>query len=53
MDANLNARVDDVPADLKVQIADVNARIDELRHDIYELRAIVIDAIKADSPAAD
>ena len=47
--ANVNARIDDVNA----RIDDVNARIDGLSEDIRELRAIVIDAVKADAPSAD
>ena len=31
----------------------MNARIDDLQNDIRELRALVIDAIKADEPAID
>lgn len=53
VNANVNARIDDVRADLASQMAGVNARIDELRHDIRELRTIVIDAIQADAPGAD
>ena len=58
--ANVNARIDDVRAELMVQIAGVNARIDDvnariggLSEDIRELRAIVIDAVKADASSAD
>ena len=51
--ANVNARIDDVRAELMVQIAGVNARIDGLSEDIRELRAIVIEAVKADASSAD
>ena len=47
--ANVNARIDDVNA----RIDDVNVRIDGLSEDIRELRAIVIDAVKADASSAD
>ena len=49
---DVNARVDEVNANVNARIGDVDARIDELRGDIRELRAIVIDAIKADAPSA-
>ena len=53
VNTNVNARIDDVRAELMVQIAGVNARIDGLSEDIRELRAIVIDAVKADASSAD
>ena len=39
MNASLNARIDDMDASLNARIDDMNARIDELRVDIRELRA--------------
>jgi hypothetical protein len=62
--SDMNARMDAVTANVNARIGDVNGRIDdlsvrigelrsELRTDIRELRAIVIDAIKAATPAAD
>ena len=53
VNTNVNARIDDVRAELMVQIAGVNARIDGLSEDIRELRAIVIEAVKADASSAD
>ena len=50
---DVNARINDVSARIDDVNTNVNARIDELREDIRELRAIVIDAIKVDVPAAD
>ena len=48
-----NARIDDVHARIDDVNANVNARIDGLSEDIRELRAIVIDAVKADASSAD
>ena len=64
VNASLNARIDDLRADVTAQIAAVNARIDDLSanlnaridavdRDIRDLRAIVIDAVKVFAPAAD
>ena len=53
LSASLNARIDDLRAEVTAQIAAVNARIDALDRDLRELRAIVIDALKAPAPAAD
>ena len=53
LSASLNARIDDLRAEVTAQIAAVNARIDGLDRDLRELRAIVIDAVKAPAPAAD
>lgn len=53
LSASLNARIDDLRAEVTAQIAAVNARIDGLDRDIRDLRAIVVDAIGADAPAAD
>ena len=50
---DVNARIDGVHANVNARIDDVNARIDGLSEDIRELRAIVIDAVKADAPSAD
>ncbi len=57
---DMNARFGDVNArfdDVNARFDNVNARIDDLRREllaeIRELRAIVIDAIKAATPAAD
>ena len=50
---DVNARINDVSARIDDVNTNVNARIDELREDIRELRALVIDAIKVDVPAAD
>ena len=49
--ANVNARIDDVNTNVNARIDDVNARIDDLREDIRELRALIIDAIKGADPA--
>ena len=48
-----NARIDDVHARIDDVHANVNARIDGLSEDIRELRAIVIEAVKADASSAD
>ena len=48
-----NARIGDVNARIDDVNANVNARIDGLSEDIRELRAIVIDAVKADASSAD
>ena len=48
-----NARIDDMHARIDDVHANVNARIDGLSEDIRELRAIMIDAIKADASSAD
>ena len=48
-----NARIDDVHARIDDVNANVNARIDGLSEDIRELRAIVIEAVKADASSAD
>ena len=48
-----NARIGDVNARIDDVHANVNARIDGLSEDIRELRAIVIDAVKADASSAD
>ena len=48
-----NARIGDVNARIDDVHANVNARIDGLSEDIRELRAIMIDAIKADASSAD
>ena len=53
LSASLNARIDDLRAEVTAQIAAVNARIDALDRDLRDLRAIVIDAVKAPAPAAD
>ena len=54
---DVNTRVDALTANVNARFDDVNARIDDLRRellaDIRELRAIVIDAIKTATPAAD
>ena len=50
---DLHARINGVSARIDDVNTNVNARIDELREDIRELRALVIDAIKVDVPAAD
>ena len=51
VNANLNARIDDLRADVTAQIAGVNTRIDDLQENIRELRALIIDAIKRTDPA--
>ena len=54
---DVNTRVDTLTANVNARFDDVNARIDNLRRellaDIRELRALVIDAIKVATPAAD
>jgi outer membrane murein-binding lipoprotein Lpp len=51
VNANVNARIDDVNARIDDVNANVNARIDDLQEDIRELRALIIDAIKGNTPA--
>jgi len=65
-DASLSARIDDLRVEVAAQVEAVNARIDDLsaslnarmdglERDIRDLRAIVIDALRApadDRPAA-
>ena len=46
-----NARIDDVNVQLDSRIDDVNARIDDVQADIRELRALIINALQADTPA--
>jgi len=52
---DVNARFDDVNANVNARIDDVNAnvntRFDDLQEDIRELRALIVDAIKAADPA--
>ena len=50
---DVHARIDDVHARIDDVHANVNARIDGLSEDIRELRAIVIEAVKADASSAD
>ena len=50
---DVHARIDDVHTRIDDVHANVNARIDGLSEDIRELRAIVIDAVKADASSAD
>ena len=54
---DMNGRIGDVNARVDALTASVNARFDNLRREllaeIRELRAVVIDAIKAATPAAD
>ena len=50
---DVNARIDDVHARIDDVNTNVNARIDGLSEDIRELRAIVIEAVKADASSAD
>ena len=49
--ANVNARVDDVVANVNARFSDLNARVDDLQEDIRELRALVIEALKRTEPA--
>ena len=49
--ANVNARIDDVVANANARFGDLNARVDDLREDIRELRALVIEALKRTEPA--
>ena len=49
--ANVNARFDDLNARFDDLNANVNARFDDLQEDIRELRALIIDAIKGADPA--
>ena len=51
--ASMNARIDDLRAEVAAQIDAVNARIDALQEEVRDLRALVIDAIKAAAAAAD
>ena len=63
LNASLNARIDDLNASLNARIDDLSASVDarfeavrgevrEVREEIRELRALVIDALKA-ATAAD
>ena len=49
--ANVNARINDVQANIRDLRADVQADIQDLRADIRELREIVINAPKGSDPA--
>ena len=49
--ANVSARIDDVVANGNARFRDLNARFDDLREDIRELRALVIEALKRTEPA--
>lgn len=48
LNATVNTRIDDVNATVNTRIDDVNTRVDTVQTDIRELRALVIEAIKAD-----
>ena len=56
LNMSLNARIDDLSASLNARIDDlsasVDARFEAVHEEIRELRALVIEAIKA-APAAD
>lgn len=52
LNTNLNARIDDLSANVNARFASVDARFEAVREEIRELRALVIEAIKA-APAAD
>ena len=53
VNASVNARIDDLRAELTAQIAAVNTRLDAVDRDVRELRAIVIDAVKATAHESD
>ena len=48
---DVNARLDDVNANVNERIGDVNARIDAVQVDIRGLRALIIDSRKRPEPA--
>ena len=49
--ANVNARINDVQANIRDLRTDVQADIQDLRADIRELREIVINTPKGSDPA--
>ena len=49
--ANVNARIDDVQANIRDLRADVQADVQDIRADIRELREIVINVLKGAQPA--
>ena len=51
--SGINTRIDDLNATVNARIDDVNTRIGNVETDLRELRALVIEAIKADEPAND
>ena len=51
VNANVNARIDDLNANVNARIDDVDARIDDLRENIRELRALILDAIRGPDTA--
>ena len=55
--ASLNARIDDLGVSLNGRIDDlaesVHARIDALQEETRDLRALMVETIKAATPAAD
>ena len=53
LNASFNARIDDLRAEVAAQVAAVHARVDALQREFRDLRALVIDAVKAVAPAAD
>ena len=51
--SGISTRIDDLNATVNARIDDVNTRIGNVEIDLRELRALVIEAIKADEPAND
>jgi len=51
--SGINTRIDDLNATVNARIDDVNTRIGNVETDLRELRALVIEAIKADEPPND
>lgn len=49
--ANVNARIDDVQANIRDLRSDIQADVQDMRADIRELREIVIDVLKGSQPA--
>ena len=48
----VNTRIDDLRDEVATRFSAVNARVDDLHEEVRDLRALVLDAIKA-PPAAD
>ena len=55
--ANVNARIDDVNANMNARFddlrSDINRRFDDVQADIREIRAMLSELLKGDTPAAD
>ena len=51
--SDVNARIDDVQADVNRRFDNVNGRFDDMQADIREIRALLIEAIKPRPDPAD